>query len=88
MPALSVRHLILEARCRLREVVVHQEPVTVQVAVRVSGLATGYWMNRLGYRVAVIEVASVPRNGGTPVDIEGETIGVLGRMGMVDRESW
>ena len=49
-----------------------------------AGLATAYWMNRLGYRVTVIEVARGLRKGGTPVDIEGETIGILARMGMID----
>lgn len=49
-----------------------------------AGLATAYWMNRLGYRVTVVEVASGLRKGGTPVDIEGETIDVLTRMGMID----
>jgi 2-polyprenyl-6-methoxyphenol hydroxylase-like FAD-dependent oxidoreductase len=49
-----------------------------------AGLATAYWMNRLGYRVTVIDVASGLRKGGTPVDIEGETIGILARMGMID----
>jgi 2-polyprenyl-6-methoxyphenol hydroxylase-like FAD-dependent oxidoreductase len=49
-----------------------------------AGLATAYWMNRLGYRVTVIEVGSGLRKGGTPVDIEGETIGILARMGVVD----
>lgn len=49
-----------------------------------AGLATAYWLNRLGYQVTVIEVASGLRKGGTPVDIEGETIGILQRMGMFD----
>ncbi len=49
-----------------------------------AGLATAFWMNRLGYRVTVVEVAGGLRRGGTPVDIEGETIGVLARMGMLD----
>ena len=49
-----------------------------------AGLATAYWMNRLGYRVTVVEVASSLRKGGTPVDIEGETIGILARMGLMD----
>jgi 2-polyprenyl-6-methoxyphenol hydroxylase-like FAD-dependent oxidoreductase len=49
-----------------------------------AGLATAYWLNRLGYRVTVIEVANGLRKGGTPVDIEGESIGVLARMGIVD----
>jgi 2-polyprenyl-6-methoxyphenol hydroxylase-like FAD-dependent oxidoreductase len=49
-----------------------------------AGLATAYWMSRLGYRVTVVEVANGIRKGGTPVDIEGETIGVLTRMGMIE----
>jgi 2-polyprenyl-6-methoxyphenol hydroxylase-like FAD-dependent oxidoreductase len=39
-----------------------------------AGLSTAYWMSRLGYRVTVIDSASGLRRGGTPVDIEGETI--------------
>ena len=49
-----------------------------------AGLATAYWMRRLGYRVTVVEVANGLRKGGTPVDMEGETIDVLARMGMID----
>ena len=49
-----------------------------------AGLATAYWMSRLGYRVTVVEVAAGLRKGGTPVDIEGETIGIFARMGMID----
>ena len=49
-----------------------------------AGLATAYWLNRLGYRVTVVEVAKGLRRGGTPVDIEGETIDILARMGLSD----
>jgi 2-polyprenyl-6-methoxyphenol hydroxylase-like FAD-dependent oxidoreductase len=49
-----------------------------------AGLATAYWLNRLGYRVTVVEVAKGLRRGGTPVDIEGETIDILARMGLAD----
>jgi 2-polyprenyl-6-methoxyphenol hydroxylase-like FAD-dependent oxidoreductase len=49
-----------------------------------AGLATAFWMTRLGYRVTIIEAASGLRRGGTPVDIEGETINILARMGMID----
>jgi 2-polyprenyl-6-methoxyphenol hydroxylase-like FAD-dependent oxidoreductase len=49
-----------------------------------AGLATAFWLNRLGYQVTIVEVASALRRGGTPVDIEGETIGMLERMGMFD----
>lgn len=49
-----------------------------------AGLATAFWLDRLGYQVTIVEVASGLRRGGTPVDIEGETIGILERMGMFD----
>ena len=49
-----------------------------------AGLTTAYWLNELGYHVTLVEVASGLRKGGTPVDIEGETIGILTRMGMID----
>ncbi len=49
-----------------------------------AGLATAYWMTKLGYRVTIVELASGLRRGGTPVDIEGETIEVLSRMGMME----
>jgi 2-polyprenyl-6-methoxyphenol hydroxylase-like FAD-dependent oxidoreductase len=49
-----------------------------------AGLATAFWMRRLGYGVTVVEAASGLRRGGTPVDIEGETIEILDRMGMID----
>ncbi|MBW6524371.1 FAD-dependent monooxygenase [Sphingomonas sp. RHCKR47] len=50
-----------------------------------AGLATAFWLNRLGYDVTVVEAAPALRRGGTPVDIEGETIDILARMGLVDR---
>jgi len=49
-----------------------------------AGLATAYWLARLGYRVTVVEAAKGLRRGGTPVDIEGETIDILSRMGLAD----
>ncbi|MFT4119181.1 FAD-dependent oxidoreductase [Bradyrhizobium sp.] len=49
-----------------------------------AGLATAFWMTRLGYRVTVIELASGLRRGGTPVDIEDETIEILSRMGLLE----
>lgn len=49
-----------------------------------AGLATAYWLSKLGHRVTIVESASALRRGGTPVDIEGETIDVLTQMGLVD----
>jgi 2-polyprenyl-6-methoxyphenol hydroxylase-like FAD-dependent oxidoreductase len=61
------------------------EPSSVLVSgASFAGLATAFWLNRLGYRVTVVEVAPGLRRGGTPVDIEGETIAVLTRMGLME----
>jgi len=49
-----------------------------------AGLATAWWLNRLGCRVTVVEIASGLRKGGTPVDIEGDTIEILTRMGLFE----
>ena len=49
-----------------------------------AGLATAYWMNRLGYRVTVVEIAAGLRKGGTPVDIKDGTIDTVRRMGLLD----
>ncbi|MBW6527896.1 FAD-dependent monooxygenase [Sphingomonas sp. RHCKR7] len=49
-----------------------------------AGLATAFGLNRLGYQVTVVEAAAGVRRGGTPVDIEGETITILERMGLAD----
>ena len=61
------------------------EPRSVLVSgASFAGLATAFWLNRLGYRVTVVEVAPGLRRGGTPVDIEGETIAILTRMGLME----
>lgn len=49
-----------------------------------AGLATAFWLRQIGYRVTVVEAAPGLRRGGTPVDIEGETIAILTRMGLMD----
>lgn len=50
-----------------------------------AGLSTAYWMNRLGYDVTVVEVAQGLKRGGTPVNIEGSTVEVMRRMGLLSR---
>ena len=49
-----------------------------------AGLATAIWLSQLGHRVTIVEAATALRRGGTPVDIEGETIDVLNRMGLFE----
>lgn len=49
-----------------------------------AGLATAYWMRRRGYEVTVVETAKALRTGGTAVNIEGPTVEVAARMGILD----
>lgn len=50
-----------------------------------AGLATAFWMKRLGYNVTVVEIASGLKRGGTPVNIEANTIEIVKRMGLFDQ---
>lgn len=50
-----------------------------------AGLATAYWMNRLGYRVTVVEVAKGLKKGGTPVNIGTDVMDIVKRMGLLER---
>ena len=49
-----------------------------------AGLSTAYWMNRLGYDVTVVEIAGGLRTGGTAVDIRGNTLDIVRRMGIFE----
>lgn len=51
----------------------------------IAGLSTAYWMNRLGYKVTVVEIADGPRMGGTAVDFRGETVAIVKRMGIFEQ---
>ncbi|GAB3772955.1 FAD-dependent monooxygenase [Spirosoma horti] len=51
----------------------------------IAGLSTAYWMNKLGYKVTVVEMASELRKGGTAVDLRGNTIDLIKRMGIFDQ---
>jgi len=49
-----------------------------------AGLASAYWMSRLGYDVTVVELSPELRRGGTAVNIRGNTVAIVERMGMLD----
>ena len=50
-----------------------------------AGLSATYWMNSLGYQVTVVELAKGIKLGGTPVNIEGNTIDIIKRMGLFEQ---
>jgi 2-polyprenyl-6-methoxyphenol hydroxylase-like FAD-dependent oxidoreductase len=55
------------------------------VGASFAGLATAYWMRRLNYAVTVVEIAAGLRRGGTPVDIKGNTVAIMNRMGLLEK---
>jgi len=62
----------------------------------IAGISTAYWLNKLGYKVTIVEIANELRQGGTAVDLKGDTVDILKRMGIFDQikanrltlESW
>ncbi|WP_263384557.1 FAD-dependent monooxygenase [Granulicella arctica] len=50
-----------------------------------AGLATAFWMNRLGYKVTVIEIGKGLKTGGSPVDIKEGTVDIMRRMGLLEQ---
>jgi 2-polyprenyl-6-methoxyphenol hydroxylase-like FAD-dependent oxidoreductase len=50
-----------------------------------AGLSAAYWMNKLGYKVTVVEIASQPRTAGAAVDIKGPAADAAKRMGIFEQ---
>ena len=50
----------------------------------IAGLTMAYWMNHYGYDVTVVEIGREPRQGGSPIDVRGESLYCAKRMGILD----
>lgn len=50
----------------------------------IAGSTLGYWLNKFGYRVTIIERSPIPRLTGQTVDIRDEGRDVISRMGILD----
>ncbi len=50
-----------------------------------AGLTTAYWMNKMGYKVTVVEIGNHLKMGGTPVDIKDKTVDIVKRMGLFEQ---
>jgi len=50
-----------------------------------AGLTTAYWMNKLGYKVTIVEIGKHLKMGGTPVDIKDGTVDIVKRMGLFEQ---
>ena len=42
-----------------------------------AGLTTAFWMNHLGYKVTIVEIATGLKIGGSPVDIKERTVDIV-----------
>lgn len=62
----------------------HRKKVLISGA-SFAGLSCAYWMHRLGYDVTVVEIAPTLRTGGTAVNIGGNTIEIVKRMGIFEQ---
>jgi 2-polyprenyl-6-methoxyphenol hydroxylase-like FAD-dependent oxidoreductase len=51
----------------------------------IAGLSTAWWMNNLGYKVTIVEIANELRVGGTAIDIRGQTVDIVRRMGILEQ---
>lgn len=49
-----------------------------------AGLSTAHWLVRMGHEVTIVELAPALREGGTAVDIKGNTVDIARRMGLLD----
>lgn len=58
---------------------------TLIVGASFAGLSTAWWMNKLGYSVTVVEISGELKRGGTPVNIRGNTIDIVQRMGILEQ---
>lgn len=50
-----------------------------------AGLTTAYWMNKMGYKVTIVEIGAAIKKGGTPVDIKDQTVEIVKRMGLFEQ---
>ncbi|CAN5295967.1 FAD-binding protein [soil metagenome] len=50
-----------------------------------AGLTTAYWMNKLGYKVTVVELSDGLKKGGTPVNIGDDVASIVKRMGLLEQ---
>lgn len=53
----------------------------------IAGLTLAYWLNKYGYKVTVVEIASGLKKGGAGLDVRGDALHVADRMNLLDKIS-
>jgi 2-polyprenyl-6-methoxyphenol hydroxylase-like FAD-dependent oxidoreductase len=62
-----------------------QEQTVLISGASLAGMSAAYWMNSLGYKVTVVEIAGGPRTAGAAVDIRDNTVEIVKRMGIFEQ---
>jgi 2-polyprenyl-6-methoxyphenol hydroxylase-like FAD-dependent oxidoreductase len=50
----------------------------------IAGPSLGYWLDRYGFDVTIVEKSSSLRDGGYPIDVRGTAVDAAARMGILD----
>ena len=50
-----------------------------------AGITIAYWMNKMGYKVTIVEIGNHLKMGGTPVDIKDSTVDIVKKMGLFEQ---
>jgi 2-polyprenyl-6-methoxyphenol hydroxylase-like FAD-dependent oxidoreductase len=51
----------------------------------IAGLSAAWWLDHIGYRVTVVEMAPAPRTNGAAVDLNEPTVAIAKRMGLCEK---
>lgn len=62
-----------------------QEKQVLVSGASMAGLSAAYWMNKIGYKVTVVEMTNQTRTGGSAVDIKGPASDAAKRMGIFEQ---
>jgi 2-polyprenyl-6-methoxyphenol hydroxylase-like FAD-dependent oxidoreductase len=61
------------------------QPTVLIGGAGIAGTALAFWLNKIGYRVTIVEIADGIRPGGQTVDLRGAGGEVVERMGLIDK---
>lgn len=51
----------------------------------IAGATVAYWLTRAGFEVTLVELAGGIRSSGAPVDVRGDALSIVARMGVLDQ---
>jgi 2-polyprenyl-6-methoxyphenol hydroxylase-like FAD-dependent oxidoreductase/AraC-like DNA-binding protein len=77
--------IVLSSRRAGSDICVMKNQKVLISGASIAGLSTAWWLNHIGYRVTVIELAAAPRTQGAAVDLNAPTVAIAKRMGLYEQ---